>query len=102
MHDETEGKTAGRNTQSQGGIGREAAQRARRHPDPAAGGPGDPRGGHVPVPGPSLDEGGGDRGVTGFTGDDGGHVPADAQGRPAPLQPGQAAKGGTRGAGRCR
>jgi hypothetical protein len=95
MHDESRqpaaaDETAGKNTQSQGGIGREAARRARAHPDPAAGGPGDPRGG--PMPGPSLDEGGGDRGTTGFTGDDGGHVPAGARGRPAPLLPGQSAR----------
>lgn len=101
MHDEsrqppTGEKTAGKNTQSQGGIGREVARRARAHPDPATGGPGDSRGGHVPVPGPSLDEGGGDRGATGLTGDDGGHVPADAQGRPAPLLPGQSARSDAR------
>jgi hypothetical protein len=75
--------------QSQGGIGRKAAERGRNEFDPATGQPQ----GAVDVPGPSLD-GGGDRPADGrahhgMSGDDGGHVPADAEGSPAPLQPGR-------------
>jgi hypothetical protein len=86
------GKTAGSNTQSQGGISREVAQAAREESDAAAGLPGGlPR---VDPPGLSLDEGGPARkgsAEQGFSGDDGGHVPGDGAGVPASRSPGAAA-----------
>ena len=86
------GKTAGSNTQSQGGISRKVAQAAREEFDASAGLPGGlPR---VDPPGLSLDEGGPARkGSTeqGFSGDDGGHVPGDSTGAPASRNPGAAA-----------
>jgi len=88
------GKTAGSNTQSQGGISHQIAQAARDDYDPAAGLPGGlPR---VDPPGLSLDEGGGGRSAKGsveqgFTGDDGGHIASDSPGTPASRQPGAAA-----------
>lgn len=50
----------------------------------------------VDVPGPSLDEGGGQRphdghAHQGLTGDDGQHQPTDSRGTPAATQPGNAA-----------
>jgi hypothetical protein len=93
MDPDAQGKTAGSNTQSQGGISHRVAQAAHEDFDPAAGLPGGlPR---VDPPGPSLDEGGGrarKRGAEeGFTGDDGGHVSTDSTRTPASLQPGAAA-----------
>lgn len=86
------GKTAGSNTQSQGGISRKVAQAAREEFDPAAGLPGGlPR---VDPPGLALDEGGPARKGSveqGFTGDDGGHVSGDGTGVPASRSPGAAA-----------
>lgn len=83
------GKTAGENTQSQGGIRRGEAEEARSNVDPASGG----QGGHlgVDLPGPSLDEGGDELNV-GLTGDDGGHVSTTTTASPADLEPWQAAR----------
>ena len=94
MDPDAQGKTAGSNTQSQGGISHKVAQSAREDFDPAAGLPGGlPR---VDPPGLSLDEGGGGRAhkgsaEQGFTGDDGPHLSADSTRTPASLQPGVAA-----------
>ncbi|HET6806510.1 MAG TPA: hypothetical protein VFH59_13835 [Frateuria sp.] len=92
MAPDAEGKTAGSNTQSQGGISREVAQAARKDFDAAAGLPGGlPR---VDPPGRSLDQGGpaqAGRVEHGFTGDDGDHVPGDSSGVPASRNPGAAA-----------
>lgn len=88
------GKTAGSNTQSQGGISHEVAQAAREHFDPAAGLPGGlPR---VDPPGLSLDQGGAGASAKGsaeqgFSGDDAGYLPTDSQHVPASLHPGAAA-----------
>ncbi|MGN2251336.1 hypothetical protein ACFWZ1_14790 [Frateuria sp. GZRe14] len=86
------GKTAGSNTQSQGGISHKVAQAAREDFDAAAGLPGGlPR---VDPPGLSLDEGGPARKGSveqGFSGDDGGHVSSDSTGVPASRNPGAAA-----------
>jgi hypothetical protein len=86
------GKSAGSNTQSQGGISREVAQAAREEFDPAAGLPGGlPR---VDPPGLSLDEGGPARkgsAEQGFSGDDGDYVPGAGAGVPASRNPGAAA-----------
>ena len=86
------GKTAGSNTQSQGGISRKVAQAAREEFDAAAGLPGGlPR---VDPPGMSLGEGGPARKGSagqGFSGDDGGHLSADSTGVPASRSPGAAA-----------
>lgn len=88
-HQTSSGKTAGENTQSQGGIRHSEAEEARTNFDPASGG----QGGHlgVDLPGPSLDEGGDELNV-GLTGDDGGHVSATTASAPADLEPWQAAK----------
>jgi hypothetical protein len=86
------GKTAGSNTQSQGGISRKVAQAAHEAFDPAAGLPGGlPR---VEPPGLSLDEGDAPRKGSarqGFSGDDGGHVSGDSTGMPASRSTGAAA-----------
>lgn len=86
---ESDGKTAGENTQSQGGIGHHAAASASKTVNPRAGSPK----GAVDMPGPSLDDGGGEdphdgRAHSGFTGDDGAHQPTDSAGTAASLQPG--------------
>lgn len=83
------GKTAGENTQSQGGIGHHAAASASKSVNPQAGSPK----GAVDMPGPSLDSGGGadprdGRAHSGFTGDDGAHQATDSAGTAASLQPG--------------
>ncbi|MCX7514634.1 hypothetical protein [Frateuria sp. STR12] len=92
MAPDAEGKTAGSNTQSQGGISHKVARSAREDFDPAAGLPGGlPR---VDPPGMSLDQGGrGDKGSAGqgFSGDDGDHVPSDSTGVPASRNLGAAA-----------
>lgn len=92
MAPDAEGKTAGSNTQSQGGISHKVAQAAREEFDTAAGVPGNlPR---VDPPGLSLDEGSaGGKGSAeqGFSGDDGGHVPGAGKGVPASRNPGAAA-----------
>lgn len=92
MAPDAAGKTAGSNTQSQGGISHEVAQAAREAFDAAAGLPGGlPR---VDPPGVSLDEGGPARKGSvgqGFSGDDGGHVPSDSTGVPASRTLGAAA-----------
>lgn len=89
---ESGGKTAGSNTQSQGGISHKVAQAAHREFDASAGVPGGlPR---VDPPGLSLDEGGPARkgsAEQGFSGDDGGHIPSDSTGVPASRSPGAAA-----------
>ena len=86
------GKTAGSNTQSQGGISHQVAQAAREEFGAAAGVPGGlPR---VHPPGMSLDEGGPARKGSveqGFSGDDGEHLPSDSTGVPASRHPGAAA-----------
>lgn len=94
MAPDAEGKTAGSNTQSQGGISHEVAQSAREHFDPAAGLPGGMS--RVDPVGLSLDEGGGGRSHTGsvehgFSGDDGPHLPTDSRATPASLHTGAAA-----------
>lgn len=87
-------KTAGSNTQSQGGIGRKAAQAAREDFDAGAGLPGGPLG-RVDPPRMSLDEGRGmpsdGRAHQGFSGDDGAHLATGSTGTPASRQPGAAA-----------
>src|SRR5690349_6312594 len=92
MAPDADGKTAGSNTQSQGGISHQAAQAAREEFDAAAGLPGGlPR---VDPPGRSLDEGGPARKGSagqGFSGDDGGHVSGDSTGVPASRSLGAAA-----------
>lgn len=92
MAPDADGKTAGSNTQSQGGIGPGVARAAHGQADPAAGLPGGlPR---VDPPGRSPDPGGrarGHRTEGGFSGDDGGHVPGGGAGAPASLQPGPVA-----------
>lgn len=92
MAPDAEGKTAGSNTQSQGGISHEVAQAARGQFDAAAGLPGGlPR---VDPPGLSLDEGGPARkgsAEQGFSGDDGDYVPGGSTGVPASRAPGAAA-----------
>jgi hypothetical protein len=95
MAPDAEGKTAGSNTQSQGGISRKVAQAAREEFDPATGLPGGPLG-RVDPPRMSLDEGGGGtpsdgRAHHGFSGDDGAHLATGSAGTPASLQPGDAA-----------
>ena len=86
------GKTAGSDTQSQGGIGREVAQEARAQFGPTTGLPAGSRGERMDAPGPSLDEGDDDphdgRAHHGFTGDDGEHESASRTGTPASLQAG--------------
>lgn len=89
--DDGNGKTAGENTQSQGGIGHHAAAAAGTSVNPQAGSPK----GAVDMPGPSLDAGGGDdphdgRAHHGFTGDDGAHQSTDDAATAASLQPGAA------------
>lgn len=94
MDPAAEGKSAGSNTQSQGGISHKVAQAAREDFDPAAGLPGGlPR---VDPPGLSLDQGGAGRSAkgsveSGFSGDDGEHIPTDSAGTPASRQLGAAA-----------
>jgi hypothetical protein len=95
MPPDAEGKTAGSNTQSQGGISRKVAQAAHEDFDPATGLPGGPLG-RVDPPRMSLDEGGGDtpsdgRAHQGFSGDDGGHLATGSPATPASRQPGNAA-----------
>jgi hypothetical protein len=85
-------KTAGENVQSQGGIGHKAASAAGENVNPQAGSPR----GAVDVPGPSLDEGSGERAHDnrahhGLTGDDGQHQATDSRGTPASTQPGASA-----------
>lgn len=88
-----EQKTAGENTQSQGGVRLDeldgGRDEARSNIDPASGG----EGGHlgVSVPGQSLDEGG-DEDESGFTGDDAGYVSTNTVSEPGELEPWQAAK----------
>jgi hypothetical protein len=96
MDPDAGGKTAGPNTQSQGGIHHEVAQAGRAAFDPAAGMPGGPLGGRTDPPDDSLDEGGAgrphdSRAHHGLSGDDGAHEPADSGGTPATLQPGPVA-----------
>ena len=94
MDPDAPGKSAGSNTQSQGGISPRVAQAARSQFDAAAGLPGGlPK---VDPPPNALDQGGGGRSHSGraehgFSGDDGEHVPTDSTGTPASLQPGVAA-----------
>ncbi|UGB37660.1 hypothetical protein [Frateuria soli] len=92
MAPDAEGKTAGSNTQSQGGISRKVAQAAREESDAAAGLPGGlPR---VDPPGLSPDEGGPARkgsAEQGFSGDDGDYVSGGSTGVPASRAPGAAA-----------
>jgi len=92
MDPDATGKTAGSNTQSQGGISHKVAQAAREEFDTAAGLPGGlPR---VDPPGASLDEGGPSRKGSveqGLSGDDGGYVAGSGSGVPASRSPGAAA-----------
>jgi hypothetical protein len=80
-------KTAGSNVQSQGGIGHDVA---------TANGPCIPSSKDaVDVPGPSLDDGGGERphdtrAHHGFSGDDGQHQATDSRGTATSAQPGSA------------
>jgi len=90
------GKTAGSNTQSQGGIGHHAAQAAGGPVDPTVGMPNGPLGEHPAPIRQHLDEGGGrhphdGRAHHGLSGDDGEHEPTDSSGTPASLQPGRVA-----------
>lgn len=85
--------------QTQGGIGREAADAGRRERDPETGIPHGPIGSKpVHVPGQSIREDG-DEDEGGFSGDDGKHVPARTSAQPADLTPEQAtaAEGGVGG-----
>ena len=95
MPPDADGKTAGANTQSQGGISHKVAQAAREEFDAATGLPGGPRGGADP-PKMSLDEGGGDapgdgRAHHGLSGDDGGHLATGSEATPPMQSPGVAA-----------
>jgi hypothetical protein len=95
MAPDAEGKTAGSNTQSQGGISREVAQAAREDFDPATGLPGGPLG-RVDPPRMSLDQGGGKtpsdgRAHHGFSGDDGAHLATGSTGTPPSRQRSSAA-----------
>lgn len=88
-------RTAGSNTQSQGGISHEVAERARADYDPATGLTDGPLGAQAAPIRQSLDNGGGSdphdgRAHHGLSGDDGEHEPADHTGTPASLQPGPA------------
>jgi hypothetical protein len=96
MEADASGKHAGSNTQSQGGISHEVAERARADYDPATGMTHGPLGRHAAPIRQSLDEGGGDdphdgRAHHGLSGDDGAHEPTDHTGTPASLQLGPAA-----------
>lgn len=96
------GKSAGKNTQSQGGIGRKAAREARERHDPGTGLPGGPLGRRAPVTGQSLDAGGGGepgdgRVHEGLGGDDGGHLATASRGAAPSLQPGRAGDLGPQG-----
>jgi len=91
-------QNADENVQSQGGIGHKAASNASENVNPHAGSPR----GAVDVPGPSLDEGGGEqahdnRAHHGLTGDDGRHQATDSSGAPASAQPGAGADLGAQG-----
>ncbi|WP_336808501.1 hypothetical protein [Fulvimonas yonginensis] len=95
MAPDAEGKTAGANTQSQGGIGHRVVEAAREQYDPATGLPGGPLG-KVDPPKMSLDEGGGEdpadgRAHHGFTGDDGAHLATGSESTPPMRSPGPAA-----------
>ncbi len=88
-----EGKTAGSNTQSQGGISHEVAESARRERSASAGVTDMDR---VDPNGLSLDEGGGEypqdgRAHHGFTGDNADHQPDDSSGVGVNPQPGPVA-----------
>ena len=92
---DAQGKTAGANTQSQGGISHEVAQAAREAFDPATGLPGGPLG-KARAPKVALDEGGGDdpadgRAHHGLSGDDGRHLATGSHGTPPMRSPGAAA-----------
>lgn len=89
------GKTAGANTQSQGGIGAKLAQAAREEFDAATGSPAGPLG-RVDPPRTALDSGGGDAPADGrahhaFSGDDGARLTSGNPATPAARQPGAAA-----------
>jgi hypothetical protein len=91
-------RTAGENVQSQGGIGPKAASAVGENVNPHAGSPR----GAVSVPGPSLDEGGGERtrdnrAHHGLTGDDGRHQATDSSGAPPSAQPGTGTDLGAQG-----
>jgi hypothetical protein len=92
------GKTAGSNTQSQGGISHKVAERARAEFDPAMGIPNGPLGSRTAPMKNSLDQGDGSdagdgREQHGFSGDDGEYEPTfgtstGSTGTPASLQTG--------------
>lgn len=89
------GKTAGSNTQSQGGISHKVVEAAHADYDPGAGLPGGPLGGSIDPPPLSIEQGDGPPhdgwAHHGFSGDNGPHEPTDSGGTPASLQPGLAA-----------
>lgn len=90
------GKTAGSNTQSQGGISQRVAREASGPVDPTAGLPNGPLGRRAEPIRQNLDAGGDGqphdgRAHHGLSGDDGEHEPTDSTGTPASLQPGRAA-----------